>query len=121
MEMLTIEEVLSDVASSPGFGHLKHVDINSRGESGQSALHWMAVLGDTKGIKLLIDAGIDVDIADNEGNTALHEAVIWYHTSAVYELIKMGANQHLKNNNGLTPLDIAKADNFESIQIALKL
>ncbi|MEQ1738813.1 MAG: ankyrin repeat domain-containing protein [Methyloglobulus sp.] len=117
--MLTLEEVLSDVSSSPNFRHLSNVDINSRGKEGESPLHWMAFLGDDKAIKLLIEAGSNIDFVDNQGNSPLHEAVVNRQTSSVNTLIKLGANRNLRNKNGLTPLDIAKADNFEPIIITL--
>lgn len=54
MEMLTLEEVLSDAASSPGFGHLKHVDIADN--EGNTALHeaviWYHTSADYELIKM---------------------------------------------------------------------
>ena len=110
--MLTLEEILSDVAMSPGFSNVGKVGVDSRGDEGQSPLHWMATLGDAVGIRLLVEAGASINAVDNKGNTALHEAVTWRHTLAARMLIEQGADMLLRNVSGLTPLDIAKSDGF---------
>ena len=110
--MLTLEEVLSDVAMSPGFNNVEKVSVDSRGDDGQSPLHWMATLGDAVGIRLLVEAGASINAIDNKGSTPLHEAVVWRHTLAARELIEQDADVLLRNTAGLTPLDIAKSDGF---------
>ena len=110
--MLTLEEILSDVAISPGFGKVGKIDVDSRGDKGQSPLHWMATLGDAVGISLLVEAGANINAMDIKGNTPLHEAVMCRQTSAVRLLIEQGADALLKNEAGFTPLDIAKSDGF---------
>ena len=111
--MLTLEEILSDVAMSPGFSNVGKVGVDSRGDEGQSPLHWMATLGDAVGIRLLVEAGASINAIDNAGNTPLHEAVAWRQTLAARELIEQGADVLLRNGAGLTPLNIAKSDGFE--------
>ena len=108
--MLTIDEVLADVAAAPGFSG--RVEINTRGNEGQTPLHWMATLGDATGIELLVRAGADIDAADSHGNTPLHEAVLCRQHLAVAALLKGGAGVRLKNLAGLTPRDLAEAEGY---------
>ena len=111
--MLTLEEILSDAAMSPSFTSVEKIGVDSRGDDGQSPLHWMATLGDAVAIRLLVGAGASIDAVDNKGNTPLHEAVTWRHTLAARMLIEQGADVLLRNESGLTPLEIAKSDGFE--------
>ena len=110
--MLTLEEIFNDVANAPSFSHVDNINVGSRGKDGQSPLHWMATLGDTGGIRLLLEAGADINSTDNSGNTPLHEAVVWRQTSAARIFIESGADVLVKNHFGLTALDIAKSDGF---------
>ncbi len=110
--MLTITEILSDVAAAPGFSGISVVDVNSRGRNGETPLHWMAVLGDANAIRLLLDAGADVSSPDDEGNTPLHVAVKWRQTEAARVLLERGADRGRLNDQGQNPLDVAKHDGF---------
>jgi uncharacterized protein len=111
--MLTIEEVLTDVAAAPGFSG--PVEINSRGSEGQTPLHWMATLGDATGIELLLRAGAVIDAADSHGNTPLHEAVLCRQHTAVAALLSGGANAHLKNVLGQSPRALAEATGYSPV------
>ncbi len=110
--MLTLDEVLADVANAPGFGRGPKIGVHSRGEEGQTPLHWMATLGDASGIRLLIEAGADTDAVDTNGNTPLHVAVSWRQTAAARSLVELGADVLARNRYGLTALDIAESDGF---------
>jgi uncharacterized protein len=112
ISMLTLTEVLSDFGLYAGFDDVTEATINSRGECGESPLHWMAILGDPAGIKLLIEAGADIDTVDDEGNTPLHRAVSARQADAVKFLIERGAGVNQRNRAGLTPLDLAKLDGY---------
>jgi len=110
--MLTLEEVLADVATSPGFKGVSDVTIVSRGIGGESPLHWMAILGDSKAIQLLLDAGAGIDAVDDEGNAPLHVAVKWRQAEAASSLIARGAKCEIRNNQGSTPAEIARSDGY---------
>ena len=49
----------------------KVVDLNARDEFGRTRLHYAALKGDVRGIKLLLDAGADMHAQDNVGWTPL--------------------------------------------------
>lgn len=117
--MLTLDEILADVAISPGFKKVDEVGVNSRGNSGETPLHWMATLGDVQALNLLLDARSDINAIDNSGNTPLHDAVLSRQTPAASLLIKRGANAQCRNVAGLTPLDIAKSDGFAPLVLLL--
>lgn len=111
--MLTLAEVLEDVANSPAFHGVEDVGPNTRGQNGETPLHWMATLGDGEGVRLLVDAGGVVDAADQNGNTPLHECCASRQLAAAKMLIGLGANRELKNHDGLTPRDVAAVEGFQ--------
>ena len=113
--MLTLHEVLADTAASPGFEAIGEVGINTRGNGGESPLHWMSTLGDSKAVRLLLEAGAAIDATDKHGNTPLHEAVSGRHTQAAQALIEHGASIGIKNSRGQTVKDIAREEGFEPV------
>ena len=113
--MLSIQEVLSDVASSPCFCKTKEVEVNSRGLNGETPLHWMATLGDDVATRLLIEAGANINTTNNEGNTPLHEAIISRQVIVARTLITCGANLSHQNKAGLSSFDLAQADGYNPI------
>lgn len=110
--MLTLEEVLADVADSPSFRGLEIINVSSRGNHGETPLHWMATLGDVVGMRLLIEAGADINAVDEEGNSSLHEAVTYRQTLAARFLIESGSSLMQKNKSGMTPEELAQSDHY---------
>lgn len=52
-------------------------------------------------VRLLVQAGANVNARDNDGNTPLHEIFL---TDVEEELLKLGADVNARNNDGETPI-----------------
>lgn len=105
--MLTLDEVLDDFRDFAGLDGDAPATVHTRAADGGTALHWMAFLGDDKGVELLAAHGADLNAQDAEGNTPLHEAVSSKQVTAVRALLACGANAAIKNRAGKTPVDMA--------------
>ena len=60
-----------------------------------------------KAIRLLLDAGAEIDAQDKNGATALHRAVRTRCAAATRLLLEVGANPTKRNNPGSTPFHLA--------------
>ncbi|MDR3741791.1 MAG: ankyrin repeat domain-containing protein [Terracidiphilus sp.] len=99
-----------------------HPDIEARDREGKTALF---AAGDYRSsdadgarlecVRLLLDAGANVNASDDDGNTPLHETFL---TDVEEELLKHGANVNAQNNDGDTPI-VTTVDN-EAIPLFLK-
>ena len=58
-------------------------------------------------LKLLLDAGGDINAKDSRGLTALHEAARWGWNDVVTFLVSRGADLNAKDARGITPVDSA--------------
>jgi len=89
----TLEEAFRECARRGQSDRLRQlvdvgVDINSRDESGYTALHWTAISGKTDCLRILITSkGCDVNITDQGGWTALHYAAYKGHKGCVIALL----------------------------------
>ncbi len=118
--MLTLQEVLRDFRLFARVPDGERVDLHARNAiTGETPLHYMAAMGDRNGIRILVDAGADINAADLRENTPPHAAVYNCQFLGVRVLLELGADRSMKNTAGSTPADLAAGvdyllDEFES-------
>ncbi|ESQ45986.1 hypothetical protein EUTSA_v10000208mg [Eutrema salsugineum] len=84
-------------------------DINAVDENGRTALLFVAGLGSDKCVRLLAEAGADLDHRDIRGGlTALHMAAGYVKPEVVAALVELGADAEVEDERGLTALELAK-------------
>ncbi|RYP23458.1 hypothetical protein DL767_008815 [Monosporascus sp. MG133] len=86
-------------------------------KSGQMSLRWAVETGDVEVVKLLLDRGADVAVANKDGWTPLIAASSKGHVDVVRLLLATsGVNADLKNSeSGQTPLSWAAANGYEAV------
>ncbi len=78
-------------------------DINIRDPfGGSSPLISATVFGKDDIAKVLIDAGVELDIQNNDGSTALHTAAFFCRPAIVKLLLQKGADKTIKNKFNAT-------------------
>ncbi|KAL1226252.1 Signal recognition particle 43 kDa protein [Cardamine amara subsp. amara] len=84
-------------------------DVNAVDENGRTALLFVAGLGSEKCVRLLAEAGADLDHRDTKGGlTALHMAAGYVKPDVVAALVEVGADHEVEDERGLTGLELAK-------------
>ena len=79
-------------------------DLNAKDPmSGSTPLISAASFGKNEIAKVLIAAGVDLNIKNNDGSTALHSAAFFCRIEIVQMLIDAEADKTIKNNFGATP------------------
>lgn len=84
----------------------KGVDIDPRTPRQKTPLMLAAYGGEPNKVKILVEAGADLNAQDLDGNTPLHHAIP-SSNKAVEFLVNQGADLELKNNDSETPLAFA--------------
>ncbi|XP_077565734.1 protein phosphatase 1 regulatory subunit 12A isoform X3 [Stigmatopora nigra] len=79
-------------------------------KSGGTALHVAAAKGYVEVLKLLIQAGYDVNIKDYDGWTPLHAAAHWGKEEACRILVENLCEMDVINKMGQTPFDVSDED-----------
>ena len=64
-------------------------------------------------VKLLLDAGADIDRPNKYGWTALMQAAMWGHTGVMELLIQAGADVDIRDSDSRTAFDMLKEDHPE--------
>ncbi|XP_028728866.1 protein phosphatase 1 regulatory subunit 12A isoform X5 [Peromyscus leucopus] len=99
--------MLRDARQWLNSGHISDV---RHAKSGGTALHVAAAKGYTEVLKLLIQAGYDVNIKDYDGWTPLHAAAHWGKEEACRILVDNLCDMDMVNKVGQTAFDVADED-----------
>lgn len=99
--------MLRDARQWLNSGHISDV---RHAKSGGTALHVAAAKGYTEVLKLLIQAGYDVNIKDYDGWTPLHAAAHWGKEEACRILVDNLCDMEMVNKVGQTAFDVADED-----------
>ena len=96
-----LEAAFSDLLNYDAEDPLQPVDpLNYLTPEGDSCLHVAAGRGDLRAVRLLLDAGLNVNLRGDRSNTPLHYARKGAHGEVVKLLIQRGALSHLENELG---------------------
>ncbi|MDR3285679.1 MAG: ankyrin repeat domain-containing protein [Holosporales bacterium] len=82
---------------------------------GETLLHKAASRGDIRGIKVLINAGADVNAENTYTRTPLCVAADYGRTEAIKVLLAAGASKEAKDNFGRTPRDLAPSEELKRL------
>ncbi|XP_072337709.1 caskin-1 isoform X7 [Scyliorhinus torazame] len=88
-------------------GSAKRVNVNFQDLDGFSALHHVALNGNTELISLLIEAQATVDIKDNKAMRPLHYAAWQGKAEPMKMLLKAGSSLNSQSDEGQIPLHLA--------------
>ncbi len=102
-------EVLFPLKDNPKMG------LHDRGLEGDTLLHVACYLGDLRAVRLLIGAGVEIDVRDGVNETALHCAVSGRYLDIVKYLLTQGASPNIKGAFGYTPLEWAIQMKYDDI------
>jgi len=78
--------------------------------SGYTPLHAAAWNGHLPVAEKLLEAGVDLNVADSDGWTPLHKAAYRGHLEFVRWITVAGADRTIKNGVGMTALDVARSN-----------
>lgn len=92
-----------------------NADVNFKCDNGQTPLHSAAINGNCEIIKLILNAGANVNDVDNENLSALHFGTLEGHVEAVETLLKFGGDINQENKNGETALIIAVSKSLDQV------
>ncbi len=83
-------------------------EVNMAQSDGMAALHWAAELGNVELVRLLVEAGADLEASTRLGDlTPLHIGAEAGQGGTVRALLEAGAKPESRNVNGSTPLHFA--------------
>ncbi|XP_023616274.1 ankyrin repeat domain-containing protein 22 isoform X2 [Myotis yumanensis] len=71
-------------------------------------------------VRMLLDAGVDINAADCYGCTALHYACEMKNQTLIPLLLQAHADPAVRNKNGESSLDIARRLKFSQIELMLR-
>ena len=91
--------------------------VNTRDDSGQTALHFAADRGYSDIVVELLNAGADPNATDLEGIGVLQAAVIAGHAKVASILLERGADPQQPDMDGDTPLSCAQDDGSEEMKL----
>ena len=98
-----------------------NVELETKGEDGDTALHLACLYGHTDCVKLILEKGAKVDIKDGDGGLPLHDACAGGYLEIVEMLVeKAPETVHAKDEDGDTPLiHAARGDHLEVVHLLI--
>nr|XP_020454861.1 uncharacterized protein LOC109959667 [Monopterus albus]XP_020454862.1 uncharacterized protein LOC109959667 [Monopterus albus] len=95
--------------------------LHKRDGKGETLLHKACKRKNLAQVRVLIQAGISVNMEDYAGWTALHEASSVGDVAVVEELLKAGANVNTRSCDGVTPLhDAVSTGHYQVVKLLLQ-
>ena len=113
---MTLEDVLKRCSDVPTYLFKPVTSLNQRNIDGDTPLHVVCVWGDVEPVKVLIDAGADVNARGDRGQTPLFRAVMGKNVEVVRLLLRSGADKSILDDDGRPVARFAR--NVEADEIA---
>jgi ankyrin repeat protein len=85
-------EVFSDIIAFDDKGNFIEIDPLTYMDAEDSCLHKAAMRGNLRAVKILVEAGLDINLPGDMSQTPLHYATGWHHPEIAEYLLSNGAN-----------------------------
>jgi ankyrin repeat protein len=103
-----LNDVLKRCSGTASWFGVELHDVNSVNLMDDTPLHTVCSWGELESVKILIDAGADVNAKGDNGAPPLFNAVIGGNPKVIELLVKSGANANLSNDDGRSVLEYAQ-------------
>ncbi|NXF97944.1 MYPT2 phosphatase, partial [Eubucco bourcierii] len=111
------QQMLQDARQWLNSGRIEDV---KQPRTGATALHVAAAKGYAEVMRLLIQAGFNLNVQDNDGWTPLHAAAHWGVKEACSILAEALCDMDIRNKLGQTPFDVADEGLVEHLEMLQK-
>ncbi|XP_072504293.1 protein phosphatase 1 regulatory subunit 12B isoform X9 [Notamacropus eugenii] len=111
------QQMLQDARQWLNRGQIEDV---RQARSGATALHVAAAKGYSEVLRLLIQAGYELNVQDHDGWTPLHAAAHWGVKEACSILAEALCDMDIRNKLGQTPFDVADEGLVEHLEMLQK-
>nr|XP_044998037.1 protein phosphatase 1 regulatory subunit 12B isoform X6 [Jaculus jaculus] len=111
------QQMLQDARQWLNSGKIEDV---RQSRSGATALHVAAAKGYSEVLRLLIQAGYELNVQDHDGWTPLHAAAHWGVKEACSILAEALCDMDVRNKLGQTPFDVADEGLVEHLELLQK-
>ncbi|XP_041503957.1 protein phosphatase 1 regulatory subunit 12B isoform X2 [Microtus oregoni] len=111
------QQMLQDARQWLNSGKIEDV---RQARSGATALHVAAAKGYSEVLRLLIQAGFELNVQDHDGWTPLHAAAHWGVKEACSILAEALCDMDIRNKLGQTPFDVADEGLVEHLEMLQK-
>ncbi|XP_068930684.1 protein phosphatase 1 regulatory subunit 12B isoform X7 [Petaurus breviceps papuanus] len=111
------QQMLQDARQWLNGGRIEDV---RQARSGATALHVAAAKGYSEVLRLLIQAGYELNVQDHDGWTPLHAAAHWGVKEACSILAEALCDMDIRNKLGQTPFDVADEGLVEHLEMLQK-
>jgi ankyrin repeat protein len=116
-----LREVLDSIGNAADFFGIELKDVNQRGVYGNTPLKIATVRGDIDAVRVLLEAGAEVDAVVEEGCTVLWYASAFNHPEIVRVLLDYGASLDTRNTLvDQTPLETAQRQGLTEVMKVLE-
>jgi ankyrin repeat protein len=103
-----LDSVLNDMRITADFFNVPINSIEQKSIFGNTPLIVAAAWGNADAVRLLLDAGANINATGEDHDTALHRAVAVEALDVVQILIDRGASVEMADADGYTPRDFAE-------------
>ncbi|KAF1611783.1 UNVERIFIED_CONTAM: Protein phosphatase 1 regulatory subunit 12B, partial [Eudyptes robustus] len=111
------QQMLQDARQWLNSGRIEDI---KQPRTGATALHVAAAKGYSEVMRLLIQAGFNLNVQDNDGWTPLHAAAHWGVKEACSVLAEALCDMDIRNKLGQTPFDVADEGLVEHLEMLQK-
>ncbi|XP_042655954.1 protein phosphatase 1 regulatory subunit 12B isoform X4 [Tyto alba] len=111
------QQMLQDARQWLNSGRIEDI---TQPRTGATALHVAAAKGYSEVMRLLIQAGFNLNVQDNDGWTPLHAAAHWGVKEACSILAEALCDMDIRNKLGQTPFDVADEGLVEHLEMLQK-
>ena len=84
--------------------------VHTEDSLGETALHAAVAWGDIRAVRLLVEAGAEIDKLGDMNCTPMYEAIMFGWSDVAEYLIEQGANPDIRSDFGDTPKDLARSN-----------